>query len=92
MATFAARRLGEIAENGAGIVAIELLAAAQGIDFRKPLATSAPLQGVIREIRARVPFYQHDRHFAPDIAAIKELVRSGAFNAHAAALLPSGGS
>jgi histidine ammonia-lyase len=91
MATFAARRLGEIAENGAGIVAIELLAAAQGIDFRKPLATSAPLQGVMREVRARVPFYQHDRHFAPDIAAIKELVRSGAFNAHAAALLPSGG-
>src|SRR5437868_947608 len=44
MATFAARRLGQMADNTIGIVAIELLAAAQGIDFRAPLVTSPPLQ------------------------------------------------
>jgi histidine ammonia-lyase len=91
MSTYAARRLADIADNCAGIVAIELLAAAQGIDFRKPLLTSPILQGVMRVIREKVPFYAHDRHFAPDIEAIKELVRAGAFNAYAAELLPSGG-
>jgi histidine ammonia-lyase len=91
MSTYAARRLADIADNCAGIVAIELLAAAQGIDFRKPLLTSPILQGVMRAIRDKVPFYAHDRHFAPDIEAIKQLVRAGAFNAYAAELLPSGG-
>src|SRR4029434_5799027 len=43
MATFAARRLGPMAANTARIVAIELLAAAQGVDLRRPLVTSAPL-------------------------------------------------
>lgn len=89
MATFGARRLSEIADNCAGIVAIELLAAAQGIDFRRPLLTSPALQDAMREIRARVPFYDADRHFAPDIAAIKQLVTEGSFRAYAQALLPS---
>ncbi len=89
MATYGARRLADIADNCAGIVAIELLAAAQGIDFRRPLLTSPILQAVMREIRARVPFYDADRHFAPDIAAIKQLVTEGAFRAYAQALLHS---
>jgi len=91
MATFAARRLGEMAENTAVIVAIELLAAAQGVDLRKPLSTSPALQGVMQKIRAVVPFYSEDRYFAPDIEAAKRLVVSGAFNGEAADLLPSGG-
>jgi len=89
MATFAARRLGEMADNTAGIVAIELLAAAQGVDFRKPLCTSSALQEVLREIRAAVPFYAADRHFAPDIEAARRLVIAGTFNRHAMGLLPS---
>ena len=89
MATYAARRLGDIAENCAGIVAIELLAAAQGVDFRKPLATSPALQEVLGLVRSRVPFYDRDRQFSPDIEAIKALVRTGAFNRFAADLLPS---
>jgi histidine ammonia-lyase len=89
MATFAARRLGEMADNTAGIVAIELLAAAQGVDFRKPLLTSPELQRVLQEIRAAVPFYAADRHFAPDIEAAKRLVSAGAFNRYATNLLPS---
>ena len=79
MATFAARRLGEMADNTAGIVAIELLAAAQGIDFHAPLQTSARLAEAKALIRAVVPPYDQDRAFAPDIAAAKRLIADGAF-------------
>jgi histidine ammonia-lyase len=79
MSTFAARRLEAMCRNTAVIVAIELLAAAQGIDFRAPLETSPPLRAAHQQIRARVPFYDADRPFAPDIEAIRELVDAGAF-------------
>ncbi|HEX8569790.1 MAG TPA: histidine ammonia-lyase [Caulobacteraceae bacterium] len=74
MATHGARRLIDMAENAANVVAIELLSAAQGIDFHRPLATSMPLERVMAEIRARVPFYEQDRYFAPDIAAVRGLI------------------
>ncbi len=80
MATFAARRLADMASNSAGIVAIELLAAAQGIDFRAPLKTSLRLQELHALLRSRVGFYDHDRYFAPDITAIQALVETGAFH------------
>jgi histidine ammonia-lyase len=80
MATFAARRLADMASNSAGIVAIELLAAAQGIDFRAPLKTSPRLQEVHALVRSRIAFYDHDRYFAPDITAIQALVETGAFH------------
>ena len=89
MATFAARRLGDMAANTAGIVAIELLAAAQGIDFRAPLRTSPRLQDAHALLRSRVGFYHHDRYFAPDINAIRELIESGAFHRFVPGLLPS---
>ena len=89
MATFAARRLADMADNTAGIVAIELLAAAQGIDFRAPRTTSPKLQQVVGAIRDCVPFYGKDRYFAADIEVVKALVVAGRFNAHAAGLLPS---
>jgi len=82
MATFAARKLGEIADNTANILAIELLAAAQGVDLRAPIVTSVRLQAVMREIRARVPHYDIDRYLAPDIAAMSEAVRAGVIAAH----------
>ncbi len=90
MATFAARRLTEMAANSAGIVAIELLAAAQGIDFRAPLKTSPALAEAHALVRSRAAFYDHDRYFAPDIAAIQDLVASGAFRKFLPGLLPSG--
>ena len=80
MATFAARRLTEMAENTAGVVAIELLAAAQGIDLRLPLKTSPALQRAYAQIRMTVPFYDHDRLLAPDIEAASALIRHGVFN------------
>jgi len=91
MATFAARRLGDIAENAAGVAAVELLAAAQAIDFHRPLETSPPLQRAMAMIRARVPTYETDRFWAPDLAAITALVQSGAFREFLPRdLLPSG--
>ncbi|MFN2644009.1 MAG: histidine ammonia-lyase, partial [Burkholderiales bacterium] len=89
MSTFAARRLGDMAANSAGIVAIELLAAAQGIDFRVPLRTSPRLAEVHALVRSKVGFYDHDRYFAPDITAIQTLVEGGRFHRFVSALLPS---
>jgi histidine ammonia-lyase len=77
MATFAARRLHDMADNTAAIVGIELLAAAQGIDFHAPSETSAPLKAAMRAIRRVAPPYAEDRFFAPDIAAAAALVESG---------------
>jgi histidine ammonia-lyase len=82
MATFAARKLGDICTNVSYILAIELLAAAQGVDLRAPLVTSKRLQAVMREIRARVPHYDIDHYLAPDIASITQAVTSGVIAAH----------
>jgi histidine ammonia-lyase len=82
MATFAARKLGDLCENTAAILAIELLAAAQGVDLRAPLLTSEKLQGVMRDIRARVPHYDIDRYLAPDIASMTAAVNDGVIAAH----------
>ena len=76
MATHGARRLGAMAENVAGVVAIELLAAAQGIEFQRPLASSPPMEELMALIRAKVAPWGEDRYFAPDIAAIKAMVRA----------------
>ena len=81
MATYAARRLGDMADNTVGIVAIELLAAAQGIEFRRPLKSSPPLEAAVAAVRERVASYTEDRFFAPDIAEAKALVAGGRFNA-----------
>jgi histidine ammonia-lyase len=77
MATFAARRLTQMAENTAGIIAIEMLAACQGIDFARPLKSSAPLERVHELIRKHVAFYEADRFFSPDINVVKSLIQSG---------------
>ena len=79
MATHAARRTLAMARNAATVVAIELLAAAQGIDFRRPLKTSPLLEAAQTAIRQRVPFYSQDRYFAPDIQQILQLVTEGWF-------------
>jgi histidine ammonia-lyase len=77
MATFAGRRLHEIAHNTAVIVGIELLAAAQGIDFHRPLSTTTRLVEVYLRLRSKVGFYEKDRLFAPDIEAAKRMVLDG---------------
>ncbi len=78
MSCHAARRLTEMAANLEGIVAVEALAAAQGVEMRAPLATSPRLQRVLAAIRAAVPPLVEDRYVAADIEAAAALVRSGA--------------
>jgi histidine ammonia-lyase len=80
MATFAARRLSEMADNTAGVIAIELLAACQGVDFRAPLKSSPLLEEAKTLIRKAVSFYDQDRYFAPDIKNCQNLIQSCAFN------------
>jgi histidine ammonia-lyase len=89
MATFAARRLGEMADNTAGVVAIELLAACQGLDFHAPLTTSPELRRAHAAIRAGVAHFDTDREFTPDIEFAKRLIRAGDFLAFTSGLLPS---
>ncbi len=79
MATFAARRLTPMAGNTSAIVAIELLAAAQGIEFRAPLKTSPRLAEAFALVRAEAAFWEQDRAFAPDLAAMRGRVEAGAF-------------
>jgi histidine ammonia-lyase len=81
MATFAARRLGQMAHNTSVIVGIELLAAAQGIDFHRPLASSRYLEEVHARLRTRVPRFDQDRFFAPDIEAARLMVVDGELSA-----------
>ncbi len=79
MATHGARRLGPMAANSGRILAIELLAAVQGIELRRPLRTSPALQAAEAAVRERVAFLKDDRAFTPDIEAIFGLVESGWF-------------
>jgi histidine ammonia-lyase len=79
MATFAARRLGQMNANTRHILAIELLAAAEGIEFHRPLKTSAALETAHAKLRARVPRMAEDRYFAPAIEAAAALVAERAF-------------
>src|SRR5213075_2223640 len=62
MAPIAARKAGQIARNAAGVIAVELIAAAQGIDYHAPLKTSARLQAVHAAVRARSPHLVSDRY------------------------------
>ena len=77
MATFAARRLQAMIANTAHILAIEWLAAAQGIEFLRPLTSSVPLEAAHALLRRQVPAMPVDRHLAPDIEAATALVRDG---------------
>ncbi|PWW07567.1 histidine ammonia-lyase [Pseudidiomarina tainanensis] len=77
MATFAARRLSDIAANVRDIVAIELLEAAQGLDFRRPLKAADAVEQAHAMVRSKVGFYDQDRYFSPDIAAISQLIKQG---------------
>jgi histidine ammonia-lyase len=77
MATHGALKARRIARNAAGVIGIELLAGAQGIDFHAPLTTSPPLQAAHAAIRASVPFHEKDRYLADDVAWAKRAVLDG---------------
>ncbi|MEW2918927.1 histidine ammonia-lyase [Ruegeria sp. ANG10] len=74
MAAHGARRLIRMVENLNYILGVELLCAAQGVEFRAPLVTSGPLQRVIIRLRADIPALTEDRYLAPELEAAKQLV------------------
>ena len=89
MATFAARRLHAMIDNTAHIVAIELLAAAQGIDFLRPLQSSAPVEALHARLRADCASSPADHYLAPDIERAAALVQAGLLRAPQAPRLGS---
>jgi histidine ammonia-lyase len=89
MATHGARRLKLMIDNAAAVIGIELLAAAQGIDFHRPARSSSSLEQVHAGIRADVPFYDVDRYFSPDIRAAQSWVATGRFSSLLQRILPS---
>jgi histidine ammonia-lyase len=78
MAAHAARRLLEMVDNLAVIIGVELITAAQGVEFRTPLATSPALKRTIDRLRKDVATMGDDRFLKPDIEASGVLVTSGA--------------
>ncbi|MCO7227142.1 histidine ammonia-lyase [Pleionea sp. CnH1-48] len=89
MATFAARRLTDMNENTAGVIAVEMLCAAQGLDFRSPLKTSPKLQNAFAHIRSAVSFYDKDRYMSEDISPIQNQILQGDYCGYAAKILTS---
>ncbi|EKA5635392.1 histidine ammonia-lyase [Vibrio navarrensis] len=90
MATFAGRRLREMGENTRGILAVEYLSAAQGLDFRAPHKSSPRIEQAKQMLREKVAFYDKDRYFAPDIEKANALLALAVHNSlMPEALLPS---
>ncbi len=89
MAAHGARRLGKMVENLNVILGVEAICAAQGVDFRAPLPTSAPLQAVVARLRQDVATLGDDRYLAPDLAAATRLIGNGDLARAAGIALPS---
>ena len=77
MGATAALKLATIHDHVRTVLAIELLCGAQGIDLRRPLTTTKPLEAVHAAIRSAVPAMMVDRPLAPDIAAVRALIDDG---------------
>lgn len=78
MAAHGARRLGRMVANLNVILGVEAMCAGQGIEFRAPLPTSAPLQRALACLRTEIAPLEEDRYMAPDLAAAARLIASGA--------------
>lgn len=89
MAAHGAVRLGRMVANLERILGVELLCAAQGIEFRAPLTTSAPLAQVVAQLRKSVKTIAEDRYLAPDLEQAATLVRAGVIITAAAVKMPS---
>jgi len=77
MAPISARKAASIARNVAGIVGVELIAAAQGVDYHAPLKTSAKLQALHANVRDISPRLESDRYWADEMAALQAAVLAG---------------
>jgi histidine ammonia-lyase len=88
MAAHGARRLMSMNANLQRILGIELLCAAQGVEFRKPLVTSQPLQNVIKSLRAIVKALGEDRYMGDDLEKAASLIADGTIAKSAGVVLP----
>ena len=88
MATFAALRLQTMLDNVAHIVAIELLAATQGIEFHHPQTSSKILESVVGSIREISPSYTEDRSMSEEFAELAARINQGFFYGFAESVLP----
>lgn len=88
MAAHGARRLGAMCENLNRILGVELLCAAQGVDFRAPLATSTALQRVVARVRRDVAALGDDRYLAPDLERAAVMIAEGTIVSTADILMP----
>ncbi|MGH8444798.1 MAG: histidine ammonia-lyase [Solimonas sp.] len=88
MAAHGARRVLPMVDNAMAVIAIELLMAAQGCDFRAPLKSSTPLEAARTALRERVATLVDDRYMHPDMEQAIALVRSGAIAAAVGVPLP----
>jgi histidine ammonia-lyase len=86
MAPIAARKASWIARNAAGVVAVELIAAAQGVDCHAPLKTSPKLQAIHAKLREITPRFTKDFYWAADMAALQAAVLAGKVGSGAIAL------
>jgi histidine ammonia-lyase len=77
MGPVAIRHLKEVCRNTVGVLAIEMLTAAQALDFRKPQLPGKGTLAAYKVIREQVPFLEDDRPLHPDIKAVAQLIRDG---------------
>ncbi len=89
MATYAARRLHTMLDNVSDIIAIELLAAAQGIEFHRPQKSSDAIEEIIGELRTISPVYDQDRSLSSDIRRVAATIDDGNYCTYASSVLPS---
>lgn len=89
MATASALRLHSMLDNASTVVAIELLAAVQGIEFHRPKRSSERLEEACRLVRQHADAYERDRSLSDEIQTVAREVLAGCFTRYASALLPS---
>ena len=89
MATYAARRLGDMVNNTAVVVGIEAMAAAQGIELKRGLKSSPLVEAEFAMIRTKVAFLERDRYLAPDIEAMRQWALNADMPAGLLRIVPS---
>jgi histidine ammonia-lyase len=77
MGTIACRKARDIYENSLWVLAIEMMAAAQALDFHKPLRPSRGVEAVHRRIRTEIPHLERDFFYKPELHKIREMIRGG---------------
>jgi histidine ammonia-lyase len=85
MGATSARHASQIVSNAEHVIAIEVLAASQGLELRAPLSPAPATKAALEAVRERAPFLDQDRPLSPDIAAIRDMAAGGGLAAAVAA-------